>query len=138
MSEVKEARKVINPLQPVKENELVTLVGFGRGAKVVYGIKWSVPATEEEAQERYNCSLTALVASGVRGFATRPDYQTAGFNDSGELLDNGHEAMQTLADNYRCGVRKASVKSEDQKALEALCADKGLSLAELIEKAKVL
>jgi len=139
MSNEKE-RNVIAALTEVESNEITTVVGFGRGADTVYTIKWVVPDSEEEAQARYNCSLRDLVTQGVRNLIARPDYQDAGFDENGELKEDGHKLMQELADNYRCNTRKAKAvnKTEEQKALESLCAAKGISLLDLIEKAKAL
>lgn len=62
--EVKEARNVVNGIVPQNENDIVTGIGFGRGAKTVYEIIRTVPETDEQAQERYNCSLTELIKAG--------------------------------------------------------------------------
>lgn len=131
-------RTIISAVVSATDFDLITTIGFCRGAKTVYEIVWAVPETDADAQDRYNCSLSELVKAGVRGFATRPDYSNAGFDGDGNLIDGGHEAMQKLADNYKVGTRKISVKSQEQKDLEAFCKSKGLTLTELIEKAKDL
>jgi hypothetical protein len=48
--------------------------------------------------------------------STRPDYKSTGFNESGELLPDGHEKMQALADNYKPGRRAVAGESVKSKA----------------------
>jgi len=138
MAEEKKERTIVSAVRNQSQEEITTLIGFKRGADTVYEILWFVPDYDEEAQERYNCSLKDLIELGVRALTTRPAYQKVGFDEQGNLLENGHQLMQELADTYRVGQRKASSKSAEQKALENLCKEKGFSLAELIEKAKDL
>lgn len=105
---------------------LHTNIGFDRESETKYEIYWLIPATEEEAQERYNCSLQDLVESGVRQFTTRPDYKGVGFNDDGTLKEGGHEAMQEHADNYKVGARVTGtgVKTKAKK-LDSIVAEYG-------------
>ena len=86
---------------------LHTNIGFDRASDVKYEIYWLIPTTDEEAKDRYDCDLATLIESGIRQLTTRPDYKLVGFEENGELKDNGHEAMQTMADNYKVGARVA-------------------------------
>ena len=137
VKKVVEARTVICAAES-KETDISTLVGFGRGAKIVYEITWPVPQDTDEAKERYNCSLEDLITLGIRNLTTKPDYQSVGFDDKGNLLENGHELMQALAASYKVGARKTNVKTQEQKQLESVLAAKGMTMAELIERAKNL
>lgn len=145
----KPVREIIEAVRTVEANDLVTLIGFKRGAKTVYEIIWPVPTNEEEAQKRYACSLETLIISGVRALATRPNYQDEGFDAEGNFLEagidaegnptkDGQEKMQDLADSYKTGQRTTSEATKEKKELDSLLKSKGISLADLIAKAKDL
>ena len=135
--EKKEARTVIVTSRDTADT-ISTLIGFGRGAETVYEIVWLIPTTDEAALERYNATLQDLVVLGVRNLTTKPQYHLEGFDEAGNLLENGHELMQEIADSYKVGARKVSVKTAEQRQLESVLANKGMTMAELIEKAKDL
>ena len=119
---------------------LITTVGFCKGAKERYEILWMIPQNEEECQERYGIPLRDLVAAGVRNLSTRPPYQLVGWDKEGNLLPNGHKAMQELADGYKPGQRQAtgtSVKAMAKKAKKAE-AELGMSLEEMVAKMKAM
>ena len=115
---------------------LHTNIGFDRGSEVKYEIYWLIPATDEEAKERYDCDLATLVESGVRQLTTRPDYKGVGFTEEGELKEDGHADMQAMADNYKVGARIAGegVKSKAQKHSKMVEKYGGGSEAELQAK----
>ena len=119
---------------------LHTNIGFERASEVKYEIYWLIPATDEEAKERYDCNLATLVESGVRQLTTRPDYKGVGFEDNGELKEGGHEAMQQHADNYKVGARVAGegVKSKAKKHSAMVEKYGGGSEAELQAKLDLL
>ena len=102
---------------------LITNIGFTAKADEKYEILWPIPSDDAGCMERYDCSLAVLIQAGVRQFSTRPDYKTVGFEDSGDLKDEGHEAMQVLADGYKVGARVVGVSQKkivaDVKAAEA-------------------
>ena len=115
---------------------LHTNIGFDRSSDVKYEIYWLIPATDEEAKDRYDCDLATLVESGVRQLTTRPDYKGVGFTEEGELKDEGHEAMQAMADNYKVGARVAGegIKSKAVKHSKMVEKYGGGSEAELQAK----
>lgn len=137
-------KKEINYHAPVYEFDnkktVVTNVGFTAGAVEKYQIAWLVPKTDEEAKERYDCTLNDLVAAGVRQFSTRPDYKTVGFDDDGNLKPEGHEAMQSLADGYKFGARASGGPTQKVMAQKAKSAESELdmSLEEMVAKMKEL
>ena len=111
-----------------------TLIGFERGAPVKYEIYLPVPTSDEEAKDDYDCTLADIVEYGVRQLSTRPDYKTVGFNADGTLKEHGHEAMQTMADNYKVGARTAGVgvKAKATK-LDSLVSEYGAGSQEELE-----
>jgi hypothetical protein len=134
-----EKKKEIQYHAPVvgfdNEHSVVTSIGFTAKAEEKFQIVWPVPTSDEDCQERYDCSLDTLIAAGVRQLSTRPDYKTVGFDDDGFLKDGGHEAMQTLADGYKVGARRVGGPTQKAKAAdmdEIAAAAKGLSKAEII------
>lgn len=119
---------------------LITNIGFTAKSDEKYQIVWLIPETDEEAKERYDCTLKDLVEAGIRQFSTRPNYKDVGFEDTGELKPEGHLAMQTLADGYKVGQRAtagASQKVMAQKAKKAE-AELGMTMEEMVEKMKAL
>lgn len=114
---------------------LITNIGFTAKSDVKYEILWLIPETDEECKERYDCELKDLIAAGVRQLSTRPDYKSVGFHDTGELKENGHEAMQDLADGYKVGQRQVGVsqKATVQKVKKAE-GELGMSLDEMVKK----
>lgn len=102
-----------------KATQILTNVGFGRGALTRYGITYLIPTTDEEAKDRYNCTLGDLVKMGLMKIATSPAYQSVGFDDNGNLVPNGHEKMQALADDYKVGVRQSAGERITLKAAKA-------------------
>lgn len=109
----------IEPVVPFNEaSDVITYIGSSPSDDTKYGIVWSVPVTDEEAKDRYDCSLNDLIRAGVRQFTTRPNYKTVGFDENGTLVDGGHEAMQQLADSYKCGTRRGPSKSDKKLAAE--------------------
>ena len=113
---------------------LHTNIGFDRAADTKYEIYWLIPTTDEECKYRYDCDLTTLIESGVRQLTTRPDYKTVGFDESGELKEGGHEAMQFMADAYKVGARVAGegIKSKAVK-LDGMVAKYGGGSQEELE-----
>ena len=105
MTEKRELNHIAGAKPDDGKSYLVTNIGFDRDSFDKYEIYYLIPTTEEECQERYNCSLADLIESGVRQLTTRPDYKGVGFNDNGTLKEGGHEAMQEHADNYKVGAR---------------------------------
>lgn len=114
-------KKTVTRIEPVvfhNENDVVTYIGNGRGADTKYGIVFPIPQNDDEAKDRYNCSLNDLVRMGVQKITTAPAYGPVMFESrvneegktvyDGALLEGGHEAGQALADEYRIGARKAS------------------------------
>lgn len=71
------------------------------------GIVFDVPNTDEEAQERYNCSLAFLTRQGVRNLSHHVTY------------DGSHEAMQAAADAYKCGQRGTGAGRKTIKKVES-------------------
>ena len=122
----------IPPVVEVTDDIMVSYVGATRGAKTKYGIAWLVPSTDDEAKELYNCTLDDLIRFGIRNLTTKPNYQSVGFDENGNLVDGGHEAMQKAADEYRVGVR---VSGEGVKAkaarLEQEVAQKETTISEM-------
>ena len=76
-----------------------------------------------------------MIQAGVRQFSTRPDYKTVGFEDDGTLKDNGHEAMQDLADGYKVGARVVGVSQKATVAkVKKAEAELGMSFDEMAAK----
>lgn len=119
---------------------LHTNIGFDRSAETKYEIYWLIPATDEEAKERYDCDLATLVESGVRQLTTRPDYKGVGFEEDGELKEDGQALMQAMADNYKVGARVAGegIKSKAQKHSKMVDKYGGGSEADLMAKLDLL
>ena len=114
---------------------LITSVGFTAGAKVRYEILWPIPSTDEEAQERYDCTLADLITAGVRQYSTRPDYKAVGFDDDGNLKPDGHEEMQKLADGYKVGQRQVGTGAKAVvKTVKAAEKQLDMSLDEMVKK----
>lgn len=115
---------------------LITNIGFTAKSDVKYEIIWDIPATDEEAKDRYDCTLQDLVTAGVRQLSTRPDYKSVGFDENtGELKDGGHEAMQTLADGYKVGQRQVGVSQKATVAkVKKAEADLDMSLDDMLKK----
>ena len=89
-----------------------------------YGIVFAIPTTDEEADERYGKTLKDLVTEGVKKLTTGPNYQGTGFDESGDLVEDGHMKMQILADKYKPGTRvagaaKTTIKAERKKTAVA-------------------
>lgn len=114
---------------------LITNIGFTAKSDVKYEILWPIPETDEEAKDRYDCTLNDLVRAGIRQLSTRPNYKLVGFEDDGTLKDDGHEAMQALADNYKVGQRVVgqSQKATVQKVKKAE-SDLGMDLDTMVKK----
>lgn len=108
---------------------VVTKVGSGKGAKVVYEIIFPIPETDEACLERYGANKDYIFAAGIRQLTYRVDYPSVGFNDDGSLKEGGHEAMQDLADGYKVGRQVVSTKAVEAKAAKATH-DKLKSLSE--------
>ena len=130
------------PFDP--EKVVITSVGFSQTAGHKYQIVMPIPDSEDEAQERYGCTLRELTAAGVRQLSYRPTYPDVGFNEDGTLKDKGHAAMQDLADGYKPGQRRSGGPTQKAKAsafddLQKEASDAGLTMEEvreLIEDAK--
>jgi len=148
-------KKEITYIEPIveydAEKSVVTNIGFTAGSEVRYGIVFQIPTTDEEAKSRYDCDLNELVKLGVKQITTRPSYKSVGFDEAGNLVDGGHEAMQTLADEYRVGkkatggagrmtIKKAKAEADAAKKVAAdLAAQVGMSVDDvtaMIAKAK--
>lgn len=114
---------------------LITNIGFTAKSDTKYEILWQIPQTDEEAKERYDCELKDLITAGVRQLSTRPDYKSVGFNEDGTLKEDGHQAMQDLADGYKVGQRQVGVsqKATVQKVKKAE-GELGMSLDEMVKK----
>lgn len=140
-----EEKREIEYHAPVREfdntKNLVTNVGFTNKSDEKYQILWLIPTSDEEAKERYDCSLAVLIQAGVRQFSTRPNYKDKGFfcdpdkDGFGDLKANGHEAMQDLADSYKVGARVVGV-SQKVLAEKAKVAEDtlGMSIEEMTAK----
>ncbi len=132
---------------PVREfdntKNMITRIGFTAKADEKFEILWPIPESDEESQERYDCSLAVLIQAGIRQFSTRPDYKETGFytdpdkENYAQLKPNGHEAMQKLADDYKVGARVVGVSQRIivQKVKEAEN-ELGMSHAEMVAKMK--
>ena len=119
--------------------------GFNEAGKRVKAmVSYPIPKTDEEAVETYNCNLAHIIALGVRaGIATRPNYplEFAGrtTDKDGKLTARGIinqevvEACQTLADNYKVGMKKVSKETTITKAVK----QSGLSTEEAMEAIKL-
>jgi len=123
----------VEPTVPTTEETVVTYIGSGVGAKTRYGIAWTVPTSDEQAKELYDCSLADLIGFGVKNFCTKPNYQSVGFDEYGNLVDGGHEAMQRLADEYKVGARRAG---EGQKKKLARLESENAELANTVDAMK--
>ena len=114
---------------------LITNIGFTAKSDEKFQIAWLIPSTDEEAKDRYDCDLAVLIQAGIRQFSTRPDYKEVGFEADGTLKEDGHEAMQELADGYKVGARVVGVSQKkivaDVKKAEA---DLGMSHSEMVAK----
>jgi len=137
----KKEKKEINYHAPVREFDntktVVTNIGFTAGATEKYQILWPVPATDEEAQARYDCPLSALIEAGIRQLSTRPDYKYVGFEEKGAPKDGGHQAMQDLADGYQMGKQAIGTgqKVMAQKAKKAE-EELGMTMEAMVAKMK--
>lgn len=150
-------KREIKSNAPVREfdntKNLVTTVKNPLDKDEVFEIIWLIPESDEEAMERYDCTMADLVASGVRNLSYRPDYIESGFvfeetkDADGKVIDRypvalkegGHEAMQELADNYRVGRTAQPGQSVKAKAARVAAVEKqlgGMTIEELLAKAK--
>lgn len=110
----------IPPIGAYDENKtVVTFIGVGRGASIRYGITFPVPSTDEESKKRYNCDLKDLVEKGVKAITTAPAYQSVGFDEEGNLVEDGHAKMQALADSYKVGIRASGTSKTTLKQVNA-------------------
>lgn len=124
----------VDPIIPVNpDTDFVTNVGCSATTSVRYGIVWTVPTTDEEAQARYDCPLATIIRAGIAQFATRVNYKSVGFDESGDLVEGGHEAMQALADAYKVGRRTTGGKKLTLKAAKA---DRDAALAVALSMAQ--
>lgn len=134
-----EKKREIEYFAPVRvfdnSKNLITNIGFTAKSDDKFQILFLIPSTDEECQERYDCTLAVLIQAGVRQLSTRPDYKTVGFNDDGSLKAEGHEAMQDLADGYKVGARVVGVSQKilAQKAKKAE-AELGMTIEEMTAK----
>lgn len=134
-----ESKREIDYHAPVVEFDntktLITNIGFTAKSDEKFQIAWLIPSTDEEAKDRYDCDLAVLIQAGIRQFSTRPDYKEVGFEADGTLKEDGHEAMQELADGYKVGARVVGVSQKkivaDVKKAEA---DLGMSHSEMVAK----
>ena len=118
---------------------LITNVGSARGVSTRYEIIFSIPETNEEAIARYGIELKDLITAGVRQLSTHVDYASVGFDEEGNLKEDGHKAMQDLADGYTVGRKSDPTKASDKKlATEAkkAQAELGMSMSEMLAKMK--
>jgi len=138
-------KKEKNYFAPVVEfdnkTSLITRIGFTASATDKYEIVWPIPANDEEAKDRYDCTIQDLVEAGIRQLSTRPNYKEAGFftdkdkENYGELRPGGHEAMQELADSYKIGVRKAGVSQKATvKKVKTAEAELDMSFDDMVKK----
>ena len=118
--EIIEDADVISRIKDEGFSEVVTTyIGAAWGSKdKKFAVQWPVPETEEQAQERYNCSLADLIADGVRKLSTSPSYENVALATDSEgnfledkpFADKSDETilaeMQTLADAFKVGQRK--------------------------------
>ena len=139
MTENNDAKREITYHPAIREfdntKNLITNIGFTAKSDERYEVLWLIPSTDHECKERYDCDLAVLVQAGVRQLSTRPDYKTVGFDDEGNLKDEGHEAMQDMADGYKVGARVVgvSLKATVAKVKKAE-ADLGMSFDEMTAK----
>lgn len=111
--------KKIEPAHPAvieydRNKTFLAKTGSGKGAVNRYEIAWLIPATDEEAKNRYDCSLQDLVVMGVQIISHRPNY---GVILTEDVYDEAkHGKCQTLADSYKPGQRvvgkSAATKAE--------------------------
>ena len=111
----------------------------------VFEIYTLIPKTDEEAKDRYDCSMADIIEMGVRQMTYRPSYSSVMLNDDGTLKANAHDEIQTLLDGYTIGRKssatggikaKAKVADSITAALAKRSAELGkdISLAELMNK----
>jgi len=110
MSDKIEKKAIINPAHPAiipfdNAKSYIAKTGKMKKAKVRYEIVWPVPATDEEAKERYDCSLRDLIEMGIQIISHRPDYGALFEEKPDEYSAELHKALQTLADAYKPGQR---------------------------------
>ena len=120
----------VEPPRPASDDDLVSYYRApGASNGIWYGIVWSVPKTNEEAQKRYGCDLSALVYAGVRQFSTR--LKVDSFFAKGVIKSDGHVEMQKAADAWQPG---RTVTPSEKTAIKA----KAAKLDALNEKARAL
>jgi len=139
----KEAKKEIVYVPAIREYDntksLITNVGSARGVSTRYEIIFDIPETDEACIARYGIGIKDLVTAGVRQLSTHVDYASVGFDEDGNLKEDGHKAMQELADGYTVGRKSDPAKASDKKlATEAKKAQSelGMTMAEMIAKMK--
>ena len=118
---------------------LITNVGSARGVSTRYEIIFDVPENDADCITRYGIGIKDLVTAGVRQLSTHVDYASVGFDDEGNLKEDGHKAMQDLADGYTVGRKSDPTKASDKKlATEAkkAQAELGMSMSEMLAKMK--
>lgn len=94
------------PIVPFDEDsQIVTYIGAGENEK--NGIVFDVPTNDDEAQERYNCSMAYLARAGVRNLSHHVTY------------DGSHEDMQAAADAYKVGSKGTGAGRKTIKKVEA-------------------
>ena len=142
MTEKTEKRE-IDYHAPVRDfdntRHLTTSIGFTAKSDEKYEIIWLIPSTDEECQERYDCPLSTLIEAGVRQLSTRPDYKYVGFEENGTPKEEGHQALQSLADGYQVGTRAIGTgqKVMAQKAKKAE-EELGMTMDQMVAKMKEL
>lgn len=103
-------KKEITKIEPVRDfdvdTELVTYVKADGIDDTKNGIIFLIPSSDEEAQERYNCSMAFLVRAGVRNLSHHITYE------------GNHDAMQTAADVYKVGTRGTGAGRKTIKKVE--------------------
>jgi len=166
MAKEKRERTVVPPVIEYDARRTILYAAVNPLNKAeAFAIAWPVPQmadglaeAEAECKTRYGVDLQYLVNLGIRGLATRPDYQESGFefedtkDEQGKvtkhtpvaLKANGHAEMQGLADGYQPG-RTASagvgIKAKAAKADVNEAAAKALgftSIEDMIRMAKEL
>ena len=130
MSELNEKTKIESVAHPaIREYDntktLIVRTGSKRGAVNRFEIIWMVPTTDEEAKERYNCSLSDLIENGVQIISHAPDYATI-FNGKDEYTPELHTELQNMADNYKVGTKRigAGAKTKAEAAVGRAVQDK--------------
>jgi len=129
--DIKKTESIVHPAIREFDNKttLVARTGSFKGAINRYEILFTVPATDEEAKERYDCTLADLITMGVQIISHRPDYASL-FNKKDEYSKELHIELQKLADSCKPGQKR--VGKSAQTTAEAAAGRKAQTDAEAL------